>query len=211
MIESERFWDSTAEKYARKPVDDEAAYAKTLERTSQHLSPEKHVLEIGCGTGTTALKLAPFVAHITGMDISGRMIEIARDKARDQGIKNVTFLHGPHTEIPGQQDDKQFDVVMAFNVLHLLDDPAKTVRDLRLRLKAGGLLISKTPCLREKTVLLRPLIWVMQKLGKAPRVHFINYLTLDDMIRNAGFDIIASGIYPAKTGSRFIIAKRKQA
>lgn len=210
MIASDSFWDKAADKYARKSVGDEAAYAKTLERTVQHLSPDQHALEIGCGTGTTALKLAPHVAHITGIDISERMIEIARNKASDQGIQNVTFAHSPHDTFIAQQGTQSFDVVMAFNVLHLLDDPAKTVRSLRMLLKSDGLFISKTPCLGEMTKLLRPLVWCMQKLGKAPLVHYINYVTLDDMIRDAGFDIIASGIYPAKTRSRLIIAKRRQ-
>lgn len=207
MKNSDTFWDSAADKYARRPVGDEAAYAQTLDRTREHLAPDHHVLEIGCGTGTTALKLAPSVAHITATDISRRMIEIAQSKARDQNIDTVTFSKMTLDQIATRS--AQYDVVMGFNVLHLIDAPTEAIAILRDALKPGGVFISKTPCLAEKTALLRPLIWVLQKLGKAPLVHFLGYVELDDMMRNAGFELIETGIYPTKTGSRFIVAKRR--
>jgi ubiquinone/menaquinone biosynthesis C-methylase UbiE len=54
---------------------------KTLDCTRKHLSASDNVLEVGCGTGTTALLLAPSVKQITASDISSRTIEIAREKA----------------------------------------------------------------------------------------------------------------------------------
>ncbi len=207
MKASDTFWDSAADKYARKPVGDEAAYAKTLERTSTHLAPKDHVLEVGCGTGTTALKLAPLVARITGTDISGRMIEIATEKANEQNITNVRFAKETTETLLVQET--RFDVVTAFNMLHLMEAPAQTVHQIHDLIKPGGLFISKTPCLAEKMKFLRPIIWVMQKIGMAPMVHFIGYVELDDMMRDAGFEIIESGVYPAKTGSRFLVAKRR--
>jgi ubiquinone/menaquinone biosynthesis C-methylase UbiE len=45
----------------------------------------------GCGTGTTALKLAPSLGRIMATDISGEMIAIAREKARAEGCGNATF------------------------------------------------------------------------------------------------------------------------
>ena len=49
-----RFWDRLAAGYAKKPVPDEEAYARTLERVRAHLTPNDRVLELGCGTGTSA-------------------------------------------------------------------------------------------------------------------------------------------------------------
>ena len=206
MKSSDTFWNSAADKYARRPVSDEAAYVKTLDRIQHYLNTEHHVLEFGCGTGTTALKLSPYAANITGTDIAGRMIEIARKKAFEQNINNVSFQQATLDTFP--QHNASFDVVMGFNILHLLPTPETTISHVHEILKPNGLFISKTPCLAEKTSLLRPLIWFMQKIGKAPLVQFISYVALDDMVRAAGFDIIESGIYPAKTGSRFIVAKR---
>ena len=206
MKRSDTFWDSAADKYARKPIGNEAAYAQTLDRTRAYLSGDQHVLEIGCGTGTTALKLADSVAHLTGTDISGRMIEIAQGKSKDQAIGNVTFAKQTIEDIA--TGPERYDVVLGFNILHLLDQPEDAIATLHNIIKPGGMFITKTPCLGEKLGYLKPLIWVMQKLGKAPRVHFLNFADLENMIGAAGFDVIETGTYPASTGSRFIVAKR---
>ena len=59
-----RFWDRIARKYAASPIKDIAGYERTIARIAQLLGPTQSVLEIGCGTGTTALKLAPLVARL---------------------------------------------------------------------------------------------------------------------------------------------------
>jgi len=51
------------------------------------------VLELASGTGSTAIKHAPFVKHIQAIDISSKMIEIAQGKAEAQHIRNITFKH----------------------------------------------------------------------------------------------------------------------
>lgn len=206
MKRSDTFWDSAADKYARRPIGNEAAYAQTLDRTRAYLSTDQHVLEIGCGTGTTALKLCPGVGHLTGTDISGRMIEIAQEKAQNQAVNNVTFAKQTIDDIATGSD--RYDVVLGFNILHLLDQPEDAIAALHKVIKPGGMFITKTPCLGERHGYLKPLIWVMQKLGKAPHVHFLNYARLENMIRTAGFEVIETGTYPASTGSRFIAAKR---
>ncbi|MGO4843285.1 methyltransferase domain-containing protein, partial [Rhizobiaceae sp. 2RAB30] len=76
-----RFWDSTARKYAAGPIADMAGYERTLERTRHYLRGDETAFEFGCGTGTTALKLAPFLRRIVATDLSGGMIAIARERA----------------------------------------------------------------------------------------------------------------------------------
>ncbi len=207
MKRSDTFWDSAADKYARKPIGNEAAYAQTLDRTRAYLSSDQHVLEIGCGTGTTALKLAPHVSHLTATDISGRMIEIAQGKAKEHAIENVTFTKATIDQIASKSE--RYHAILGFNILHLLDAPDEAVSLLYDLLHPGGMLITKTPCLGQKMAYLKPLIWVMQKLGKAPRVHFLTYAHLENMLRAAGFEVIETGTYPASTGSRFLVVKRR--
>ena len=91
MNRESEFWNKRADNYAKRPVSDEATYEKKLDITREYFRPDMEVLELGCGTGSTALAHAPYVKHILATDLSTRMIEIARDKAKAAGIDNVTF------------------------------------------------------------------------------------------------------------------------
>jgi ubiquinone/menaquinone biosynthesis C-methylase UbiE len=70
MADPARFWDRRADGYSKRPIKDMESYEKTLDCTRKHLSASDEVLEVGCGTGTTALRLAPVVKQITATDIS---------------------------------------------------------------------------------------------------------------------------------------------
>ena len=91
MTTNSAFWDRIAPRYARSRISDQASYDRKLAVTREHLAPEMDVLEFGCGTGSTAILHAPFVRQITAIDISGRMLDIARTKAADAGIENLSF------------------------------------------------------------------------------------------------------------------------
>ena len=91
MNTSPKFWDKIANRYAKSPIKDEAAYQRKLEVTREYFTPDAVVFEFGCGTGSTALAHAPFVKQILATDISPRMIEIAKQKANAADITNVTF------------------------------------------------------------------------------------------------------------------------
>jgi ubiquinone/menaquinone biosynthesis C-methylase UbiE len=200
-----RFWDRIAPSYAKKPVADEAAYQRTLERARSYLNPNQLVLEVGCGTGTTALHLAPHAAQIVASDLSPGMIRIAREKARAAGVDNVTFMPGTLDELEAAA---RFDVVMAFNVLHLMADIPATLRRVYGLLAPGGLLISKTPCIGEMNFLVRLAIPVLQAFGRAPFVNFVKTQTLRESVSGAGFTTVETGFYPEKSHSLFVVARK---
>jgi ubiquinone/menaquinone biosynthesis C-methylase UbiE len=184
----QHFWDRVARKYARDPIKDMAGYTRTLECTRQRLRETDTVLELGCGTGTTALSLAPSVALLMGTDVSHEMIAIAREKAGTQGCGNAEFKVAPSDRALGT--DGAFDAVLAFNVLHLLADRSATLQKVVCALKPGGLFISKTPCLSEMNPLLRLAVPVARLAGKAPSVAFFSALELEREIEGAGLTII---------------------
>ena len=72
MNRSTKFWDKIADKYAKQPIADEAAYQKKLQVTQGHFHSDMEVLELGCGTGSTAIIHAPHVKHIRAVDIFGQ-------------------------------------------------------------------------------------------------------------------------------------------
>ena len=206
MSDSEGFWDKRADKYASQPVKDPESYDKTLDCTRKHLSASDEVLEVGCGTGTTALLLAPSVKRIIASDTSSRMIEIAREKAATQRVGNVRFDHASlfdESLVTGS-----FDVVMAFNLLHLLEDTPSAVRRVEELLKPSGLFISKTVCLAEQSRLWSVVVAVMRPLGFAPFVRCLKVAELEGIIASTGFEIIETGLYPPSPPSRYIVARK---
>lgn len=210
MVDSATFWNKVAEKYARTPIADMASYDYTLERTAAHLKPGDRVLELGCGTGTTALRLAPKVAGIVATDIAPAMLAVGRRKAAEQGVENVEFVEA-RAETPPQGT---FDAVLAFNLLHLVDDLDASLAAIHDRLKPGGLFISKTFCLSKgrnslKLTLIRLALPVMQLLGKAPPVTFSTEAQLERAITRAGFDLVEQESFPAKDPRRFLVARRR--
>lgn len=86
-----RFWDRTSRKYAMTTIADPAGYERTLDRTHSLFGSSDRVLELGCGTGTTALRLAANVQSYLATDISTGMIAIAEGKRIADPIPALTF------------------------------------------------------------------------------------------------------------------------
>ncbi len=208
MSDTERFWDRLAERYAARPISDMAAYDLTIERTRAHLRATDRALEIGAGTGTTALRLADAVAHLTATDLSAKMIAIGRGKAEAAGVDNVAFRHASLRDAAGS--DGPFDVVLAFNLLPLLDDLPGDLAAIHAMLKPGGRFISKSACLGGKGVHLRLLLWVLRRFGKAPDIRFLRAADLDARIAEAGFEIVETRDFPGVAAAHFIVARRRR-
>lgn len=186
-IDDARFWDGIARKYAAARIKDMPGYERSIERTRRLLLNSDTVLEIGCGTGTTALKLAPFVSRIVGSDVSNEMVAIAREKAVALGCQNAELTVAAAESSPGL--DGSYDAVLAFNLLHLILDRPSTLARIHRLLKPGGLFISKTPCLSEMNPLIRVAVPLMRFVGKAPFVSFFAAPALEAEIACAGFII----------------------
>ena len=201
------FWNGVARRYAAMPVRNQASYEATLKRINAHLKPTDRVLELGCGTGATALRLAPLVAHYTATDYAAEMIAIARERQAEGDVGNVDFVvvDGTEAALP----NAPFDAILAFNVLHLLPDRAKALTDVSRQLRRGGLFISKTPCLGGIYRVLQPVVAVLRLLGKAPRLAFLTPDRLQREVTKAGFEIREHGNYPARPPSRFIVAQKR--
>ena len=203
-----KFWDGIAVKYSKSPIKDVPAYEYTLGRTRSYLKTTDRVLELGCGTGGTALALADAVDHMTATDLSNGMLDIARAKATD--TPNVTFQACDVADAP----DGPFDAVMAFSLMHLVPDTDAALAHIHSRLKPGGLFISKTPCNPTRRAplgyrLIRIVLPLIQLVGKAPYVNFMDIREWDAKVTAAGFDIIESGNHPAHPPARYIVARKR--
>lgn len=209
MQDAALFWDKVADKYAKSPIADEAAYQYTLERTRSYLSADDNILEVGCGSGSTALLLADNVNQVTASDLSSNMVSIGAKKATTQGISNVTFVNATLSD--NTLEKEPYDAVLALNLLHLLKDVPTAIRRINGLLKPGGVFISKTVCLANsgaplKYQIMKLVLPVMQWANKAPYVNIMEPGELENMIASNGFKIIETGTFPPP--SRYIVARK---
>ncbi len=188
MIDPVKFWSKLAPKYAKTPIKNQAAYQAKLDITQSFFTPQTRLLEVGCGTGTTALYHAPHVAAVLATDISPAMLDIARDKQSATGIDNVRFEELNLDVDPIAETD--FDVAMAHSILHLVHDLPGALGKLHDALNTGGILVTSTVCIGDWNPLFRPLIGIMKLIGKAPHVSLLTEKSLTAEITNAGFEII---------------------
>lgn len=188
MPSQARFWDRHAESYAQAPIADEAAYRKKLAITREYFRPDMHVLEFGCGTGSTAIAHAPYVKHIRATDISGKMIEIARAKAQAAGVTNVTFEQADIDSLDAAA--ASFDAVMGHSILHLVPDRDAVIARVHRLLKPGGVFISNTACLGDTWLRHMRLVAPLGRLvGLLPLVRVFSTGQLKHSLARAGFVI----------------------
>lgn len=204
-----RFWDRIARKYATDPIKDAEGYEKTLTRVGDYLKADDNVLELGCGTGTTALRLAPLASSYLATDISSEMISIAQGKAAKNPVAHLEFSTGTVETLDLQPD--QYDAVLGFNYLHLVEDVDRTLERIRVCLIPGGYFVSKTPCIGNMTPLIRLVIPLMTLVGKAPQhVQSFKASALEEKIGAAGFEIVACEFHATqgKDVRPFIVARK---
>lgn len=209
MADKARFWNRIARKYANDPIADPAGYERTLQRVQALLSTQHEVLEIGCGTGTTALRLAPATRRLVATDVSEQMIAIAGEKLASHALPQLYFRLADADAPVAEQG--AYDAVLAFNLLHLVTDLPEALSSAINALKPGGLLISKTPCLNEMNPLIPKLaLPLMRAIGKAPPVLCFDAHQLQAAMTAQGLEILAVERHGSKRKDwRVFIVARK--
>lgn len=205
-----RFWDRISRKYARDAIADPGGYERTLERTRALLKPDDRVLELGCGTGSTALRLAGDVRSYLATDLSAGMIAIAREKHSAKPIPALSF-HTATAEDP-MLERGRFNAVLGFNYLHMVRDVPGTLRRIHTLLAPEGLFISKTPCLGDMNPLISlVLLPGMRAIGKAPYVSVFRQAEFCRLVSAAGFDVLVTENHATKGNDRrpCIVARKR--
>jgi ubiquinone/menaquinone biosynthesis C-methylase UbiE len=95
----------------------------------------KRVLDVGVGTGFLSIMLAEMGHHVVGVDLSEDMLEVARGKMKDKGLKFALEI-GDAENLPF--DNGSFDAVVNRAVLWTLPDPKKALSEWKRVLKPKG-------------------------------------------------------------------------
>lgn len=203
------FWNRTAGRYARQRVANPDAFERKIAVTKALITPQSVVLDIGCGTGSLALRLASAAAVVHGLDFSSEMIRIANEKALAQQIGNVRFHTGPLDDSFNAFADGELDGVCTYSLLHLLADRDAALQRIHRLLKPGGFFVSSTVCLGESRIPFTQLLSVMRWFGKAPSVvSLLSRRNIADDIRRAGFVDLSQPEVGAGRMIGFIVAMK---
>jgi 2-polyprenyl-3-methyl-5-hydroxy-6-metoxy-1,4-benzoquinol methylase len=190
-MKSEKMWNQLAKNWDTPGVNLGENDLKIIERAKKYLDARSIVLDYGCATGSIALEIAGMAKEVRGIDISANMIEIAKRKADERGIKNIAFTKAAiFDESLGRES---FDAILSLSILHLVENPAQVMDRINQLLKPGGIFISATPCLGEKafvSMLMNIPIFVLSKMGLIPSINFFSASSLVAEIANEGFQIV---------------------
>jgi ubiquinone/menaquinone biosynthesis C-methylase UbiE len=209
LDKSQAFWDRQAQNYDRAEEDFDQTYIRLLEKTKKHLRPGDLVLDYACGTGSTTLALAGQVKTIHGIDTSAGMIGVAESRLQENDRKNVRFAQA--SIFAAGLEEAAFDVILAFNILHLLADLPPVVQRIHALLKPGGLFISATACLAETRGLLQWALAITSKIGLTPHVNALKISELEAAILGGRFQVIESESLERKPVNQFVVAHKIQA
>jgi len=107
------------------------------------LRPGERVLDVACGTGLVSFAAARAVGPaggVVGVDLSGRMVEAARQRGEGTALTNVRFERMGAEQLA--LDDAGFDVVLCALGLMYMPDPAEAMREMRRVLRPGGRVVA---------------------------------------------------------------------
>ena len=136
------------------------------------------------------------------------MINIALSKLGPHAPSNLSFRQADAADLI---EGPPFDVICAFSLLHLIVDVPRVLERIRAQLKPGGLLITKTECLKNRSAVTRAFVTALTALGMAPRVTLLSDNDLHRHLRTSGFVIEQSAYLGASRSNPFVVARRADA
>lgn len=101
--------------------------------------PFDRVIDIGTGTGRMLTLFAPHAKRLDGIDLSHRMLTVARANLDRADVDNAHIRQGNAASLPFE--DKCADLVVIHQVLHFLDEPERVIAEAGRVLKTGGQLL----------------------------------------------------------------------
>lgn len=153
------FWDKIAGIYDLAESLNPKSYRDMLTGVRTVVPEGANVLDCAAGTGELSIAAAEKAEQVLCTDMSLPMLERARKKSAKKRIKNISFAERDIFSLP--DGDGTYDVTMAGNVLHLLEEPEKAVRELCRVTKNGGRVIVPTFMAKNSS----PLIKIYTLLG----------------------------------------------
>ena len=149
------------------------------------------VADVGCGGGLLSESLARAGAHVTGIDLGEKVIDIARLHLHESNLQ-VDYRVQSSAELAAAEA-ASFDVVCCMELIEHVPDPAALVTDLAAMLKPGGRLfmstINRTPAAFGAAILGAEYLLRMLPRGTHHYAQFLKPSELSRLLRGAGLEL----------------------
>jgi len=142
--ENIEFWDRIAKRYDWITLKLTKDYSALIQRIVDEIDGSENVLEVATGSGLIAVELARKAKMIEAIDISSKMIELAKIKASENQIENIHFSVQSAYNL--DFEGCTFDAAICSNALHCMETPKQALSEIRRVLKPKGILIAPTFC-----------------------------------------------------------------
>ena len=172
-----------------------------------NLSNLGEVLELGCGTGCFTETLAKNSKHIFATDLSGELLEKARERLGNND--KITFQK--ENCYTTSFKSERFDTVFMANLIHVIEDPSKVLQECSRVLKDDGLLIitSFTNYTMKTLEIIKLGFRYIKVWGKPPRyTHRFSPDTLGSLMESAGFSVKELKILGDRTKSLYLTGRK---
>ena len=99
-----------------------------------------HVLDLGCGDGTTAIPAAKLGATVLGVDIARNLVAAGNARAKAEGLANCTFQEGDATDLH-ELNDQSFDLVVSIFGAMFAPRPFDVAKEMVRVTRPGGRIV----------------------------------------------------------------------
>jgi len=154
------------------------------------VSRSDEVLDVACGPGLVACEFAPHAKHVTGIDITPRMIEQSKERQKDKGLTNLTWIIGDILPLPFP--DSQFSIVLTrYSFHHFLNPLAVLTEMIRVCKPDGRIMVIDVVHPSEKVDAYDQL----EKLRDPSHVHTLSFSEMASIFANSGLANVKTAQY----------------
>ena len=207
MDKTEKFWDKQAKGYTDQQHHVQLNENKDFITTLKYLNSNDIVLDYGCGGGIVSAGIANKVKEVHAIDVSSEMIEVAKANAVGLDINNVHYAQA--TIFDERFQKESFNVILAFRVLHVLDDVPAAIRRTNELLKPGGVFISVTSCMGSPKGFMGIVVFLARKLGILPiQINMLKLPGLQGLLTGEEFELVESEKMDDRVPTYCIVARK---